>query len=261
MGFCPAVDEVKPSPSSRIQVFAVEHLSPDESDSSPEGFLMVWVKTGLLFLESSQYGIRKTQICKVPKERMTRNHWYGNNINLQIPSCPNMDPWVDVIPLAFLKWMYIASLWNNINLVCQLSFQSKNSQVEWLFIKYVSTPAAQRLTYSFIYILETQLTSICEGQPSSLWKGNTQSCVETQMWKEIQANAEFRAWCSKTTHTEMLQHLQTRWNRVYTFNAYIPKTDMANWDLFFLRQLQNKHTIAHPFFHHKSPPCLEDHPI
>ena len=40
MWFCPAVDEVKPSPSSRMQVFGVEHLSPGESGSSPEGFLM-----------------------------------------------------------------------------------------------------------------------------------------------------------------------------------------------------------------------------
>ena len=35
MSGSPAVDEVKPSPSSRIQVFAVEHLSLDERGSSP----------------------------------------------------------------------------------------------------------------------------------------------------------------------------------------------------------------------------------
>jgi len=91
MSGSPAVDEVKPSPSSRIQVFAVEHLSPDESGSSPEGFLIVLVgqKKVVVF---GKLTMRETQICKVPKERGTRNHGYGNNINLQIPSCPNIDP-------------------------------------------------------------------------------------------------------------------------------------------------------------------------
>lgn len=34
-------------------------------------------------------------------------------------------------------------------------------------------------------------------------------------------------------------------NRIDTFNAYIPKTNMVNQDMFFLGQLQNKHA---PFF-------------